>query len=114
VFSPRKHDRDEGRVMNSLPEDAGAGPLALGALSRFRRDFHACLTARVDELSDLADAALARGADEVVQLGMYHDGTAAGPIWVSLVACRGWSVRLRPVELIKPGGAFVTLRSPWV
>ena len=42
--------------MDSLPEDAGAGPLAV--LSRFRRDFHACLTARADELFELADAVL--------------------------------------------------------
>src|SRR5262250_2058631 len=42
--------------MNSLPEDAAAGPLAV--LSRFRLDFHACLTARPDELSELADAVL--------------------------------------------------------
>ncbi len=43
-------------VMDSLPEDAGAGPLAV--LSRFRLDFHRCLTARRDELSELADAVL--------------------------------------------------------
>jgi DDE superfamily endonuclease len=43
-------------VMDSLPEDAGGGPLAV--LSRFRADFHACLTARADELSELADAVL--------------------------------------------------------
>ena len=42
--------------MDSLPENAGAGPLAV--LSRFRRDFRACLTARADELSELADAVL--------------------------------------------------------
>jgi hypothetical protein len=42
--------------MNSLPEDAGAGPVA--GLSRFRRDFHACLAARADELTELADAVL--------------------------------------------------------
>jgi hypothetical protein len=42
--------------MDSLPEDAGAGPLAV--LSRFRLDFHACLTARADELFELADAVL--------------------------------------------------------
>jgi hypothetical protein len=42
--------------MDSLPEDAGAGPAAV--LSRFRRDFHACLSARADELSELADAML--------------------------------------------------------
>jgi DDE superfamily endonuclease len=43
--------------MDSLPDDAaGSGPLAV--LSRFRRDFHACLTARADELSELADAVL--------------------------------------------------------
>src|SRR6266581_1982596 len=43
-------------VMDSLPEYAGAGPLAV--LSRFRLDFHACLTSRADELSELADAVL--------------------------------------------------------
>jgi DDE superfamily endonuclease len=43
-------------VMDSLPEDAGAGPLAV--LGRFRLDFHACLGARADELSELADAVL--------------------------------------------------------
>ena len=42
--------------MDSLPKDAGAGPLAV--LSRFRVDFHACLTARADELFELADAVL--------------------------------------------------------
>ena len=42
--------------MDSLPENAGAGPLAV--LSRFRLDFHACLTARADELCELADAVL--------------------------------------------------------
>ena len=46
--------------MDSLPEDAGGGPLAV--LSRFRRDFHACLTARADELSELADAVLCAGS----------------------------------------------------
>ena len=30
-------------------------------LSRFRREFHACLTARADELSELADAVLCAG-----------------------------------------------------
>ena len=44
--------------MDSLPEDAGTGPLALAGLSRFRREFHACLTARADELTELADAVL--------------------------------------------------------
>jgi hypothetical protein len=42
--------------MDSLPEDAGGGPVAV--LSRFRVDLHACLTARADELSELADAVL--------------------------------------------------------
>ena len=44
--------------MNSLPENTGGGPLARAVLARFRRDFHACLTARADELSELADAVL--------------------------------------------------------
>jgi hypothetical protein len=42
--------------MDSLPEHAGAGPLAV--LSRFRLDFHECLTARRDELFELADGVL--------------------------------------------------------
>jgi len=42
--------------MNRLPEDAGGGPAAV--LSRFRRDFHACLSARRDEIFELADAVL--------------------------------------------------------
>jgi hypothetical protein len=44
-------------VMDSLLKDAGdVEPLT--ELSRFRADFHACLTARADELSELADAVL--------------------------------------------------------
>jgi hypothetical protein len=43
--------------MDSLPDDdAGAGALAV--LSRFRLGFHACLTARSDEILELADAVL--------------------------------------------------------
>ena len=43
--------------MDVLPDDAaGAGPLAV--LSRFRLDFHACLTARREEIFELADAVL--------------------------------------------------------
>src|SRR4029077_2343228 len=43
--------------MDSLLKDAACvEPLAV--LSRFRRDFHACLTARADELPELADAVL--------------------------------------------------------
>ena len=45
--------------MDSLPEDAGEGPAAV--LSRFRREFHACLTARRDEIFELADAVLCAG-----------------------------------------------------
>jgi hypothetical protein len=43
-------------VMDGLPEDAGGG--LLDVLSRFRADFRACLTARADELCELADAVL--------------------------------------------------------
>jgi hypothetical protein len=44
-------------MMDSLLKDArDVEPLAV--LSRFRRDFHACLTARADELFELADAVL--------------------------------------------------------
>src|SRR5438552_17272790 len=44
-------------VMDSLLEHAGDVE-SLAVLSRFRVDFHACLTARADELSELADAVL--------------------------------------------------------
>jgi hypothetical protein len=43
--------------MDSL-QDCTAGVEPLAVLSRFRLDFHACLTARADELSELADAVL--------------------------------------------------------
>src|ERR1039458_1064294 len=43
-------------VMDSLPEGASGGPAAV--LSRFRQEFHACLTARRDEIFELADAVL--------------------------------------------------------
>src|SRR5258705_12552468 len=42
--------------MNTLPEVGGGEPAAV--LSRFRRDFHGCLTARQDEMFELADAVL--------------------------------------------------------
>ena len=44
--------------MDSLPENTGTGPLTLAVLARFRREFHACLTARADELCELAEAVL--------------------------------------------------------
>jgi DDE superfamily endonuclease len=43
--------------MDSL-QDGAADVESLAVLSRFRRDFHACLTARADELCELADAVL--------------------------------------------------------
>jgi hypothetical protein len=45
--------------MDSLPEVAGTGPHAV--LAGFRLDFHACLTARADELCELAGAVLCAG-----------------------------------------------------
>jgi hypothetical protein len=44
-------------VMDSRLEHA-ADVESLAALSRFRREFHACVTARGDELFELADAVL--------------------------------------------------------
>ena len=46
--------------MDSL-QDGAADVEPLAVLSRFRREFHACLTARADELSELADAVLCVG-----------------------------------------------------
>src|SRR5215472_12009055 len=46
--------------MDSL-QDGAADVGSLAVLSRFRRDFHACLTARTDELCELADAVLCAG-----------------------------------------------------
>jgi len=54
--------------MDSLPADAGAGPLAV--LSRFRVDFHACLTARRDELFELTDAVLCAGGPVTTLAGL--------------------------------------------
>jgi len=43
--------------MSSLQDDPAVVE-SLAGLSRFRLEFHACLTARRDELSELADAVL--------------------------------------------------------
>jgi hypothetical protein len=48
-------------VMNRLPDNTGGGPAARAVLSRFRREFHACLAARGEELFELADAVLCAG-----------------------------------------------------
>ena len=48
-------------VMNRLPENTGGGPAARAVLARFRREFHGCLTARGDEVFELADAVLCAG-----------------------------------------------------
>src|SRR5215469_8450529 len=71
--------------MDSLPADADARPLA--ALSRFRVDFHACLTARRDELPDrrhVQGKTRAEAAEKVRALEHERDqGTVrkAGPKW---------------------------------
>ena len=46
--------------MDSL-QDGAADVESLAVLSRFRHDFHACLTGRADELCELADAMLCAG-----------------------------------------------------
>src|SRR5215470_17214140 len=46
--------------MDSL-QDGAADVESLAVLSRFRLDFHACLTARADELFELSDAVLCAG-----------------------------------------------------
>ena len=46
--------------MDSL-QDGAADVESLAVLSRFRLDFHGCLTARADELCELADAVLCAG-----------------------------------------------------
>ena len=56
--------------MDRLPDDAGGGPAAV--LSRFRREFHACLEARADELCELTDAVLCA------------DGPVRSLAWLSL------------------------------
>jgi hypothetical protein len=83
--------------MDSLPEDVGGGPLAV--LSRFRRDFHACLTARADELCELADAVLCAGKPVRVLAGLslapeHRRGhgalyDAVGPAGSTLAGCGG-------------------------
>src|SRR5215813_11618287 len=56
-------------VMNSLVEPA-ADVESLAVLSRFRADFRACLTARADELFELADAVLCAGGPVRVLAGL--------------------------------------------
>jgi hypothetical protein len=60
-------------VMDSLLEHA-ADVESLAVLSRFRLDFHSCLTARSDELFELADAVLcADGPVRTLVLGGAQD-----------------------------------------
>ena len=65
--------------MDSLPENTGTGPLTLAVLARFRREFHACLTARADELCELAEAVLC--ADGPVQEPGCPVAGAGAPAW---------------------------------
>src|SRR6266516_401860 len=76
--------------MDSLPEDAGAGPLALAVLSRFRLDFHACLTARADELCELADAVLC------AELRAWADSRGCRP-------ARQWKAPQQPARQVSAG-----------
>jgi hypothetical protein len=55
--------------MDSL-QDGAADVESLAVLSRFRRDFHACLTGRGDELFELADAVLCAGGPVRVLAGL--------------------------------------------
>ena len=55
--------------MDSLQDDA-VRVEALGVLSRFRLDFHACLTARGDELFELSDAVLCAGGPVKTSAGL--------------------------------------------
>lgn len=65
-------DRDEGREVSLLP-DVGPGE-AFAQASRFREDLLDCLTARGDELFELADALLCM------------DGPVTSPVDLTLVA----------------------------
>ena len=72
--------------MNRLPEDAGAGPAAV--LAWFRRDFYGCLTARTDEIFELADAVLcADGPVRYMPLAIPSSGSPAP--WPPICACPG-------------------------
>jgi hypothetical protein len=58
---------------------AGAEPLAV--LSRFRLDFHACLTARADALAGLADAVLCADGPVLALAGLsLAPGTGAAMV----------------------------------
>jgi hypothetical protein len=63
--------------MDSLADAVSAGPAAV--LSRFRLDFHACLTARRDEIFELADAVLC--ADGPVRNPAGLVAGAGAPAW---------------------------------
>ena len=86
--------------MDSLPEDAGAGPLAV--LSRFRVDFHACLTARADELAELADAVLCADGPVRSLAGLPLPRAADGRLMLA-VDVSNW---LRPGAATSPDRLF--------
>src|SRR5215469_1216847 len=81
--------------MDSLLEDA-AGVEPLAVLSRFRVDFHACLTARRDELFELTDAVLCAGGPVKTLAGLslapeHRRPAAALPGRAAITARRGWA-----------------------
>jgi DDE superfamily endonuclease len=87
--------------MDSL-QDGAADVESLAVLSRFRRDFHACLTARGDELCELADAVLC--ADRPVRslAGLPLPRAADGRLMLA-VDVSNW---LRPDAVTSPERLF--------
>ena len=64
--------------MDSLQDDA-PGAEALGVLSRFRAGLYQCLTARRDELFELADAVLCADGPVKTLVGCTNTGSRSFP-----------------------------------
>src|SRR6516225_1483896 len=108
--------------MDSLSEDAGAGPLAV--LSRFRLGFHECLTARGDELFELADAVLCADGPVKTLVGLslapehrrghgaLYDGLCCGRIGIGRLR---WALACLPLPRWPDGRITLAADvSPWL
>src|SRR5436309_564223 len=104
--------------MDSLLEHA-AGVEPLAVLSRFRRGFHACLTARADELSELAPGRTSWAAVlDAIRLGPGDDETEVTAAQLREVVARlieagHWREGDLPVLVVFDAGYDVT-RLAWL
>jgi len=122
VFA-KAHVTTAKAAMNSLQDDV-ARVESLAGLSRFRREFRACLTARGDELFELTDAVLCADGPVATLAGLslapehrrghgaLYDGLCCGRIGIGRLR---WALACLPLPRW-PGGRIILAAdvSPWL